>query len=107
MNSRINFPPRHMNTTTDNSRANEIEELQRRLNLLETKDQTPERVMQHDMHHDNPPKNTRAAQRTDMGANNDISEMRSYLKSVMETISAFDKRLTTQLNTGSIPSERS
>ena len=48
-----------------------------------------------------------AAQRTDMGANNDISEMRSYLKSVMETISAFDKRLTTQLNTGSIPSERS
>ena len=107
-NSRINFPPRHMNTTTDNSRANEIEELQRRLNLLETKDQTPERVMQHEViHHDNPPKNTSAAQRTDMGANNDISEMRSYLKSVMETISAFDKRLTTQLNTGSIPSERS
>ena len=90
-----------MNTTTDNSRANEIEELQRRLNLLE-------RVMQHEViHHDNPPKNTSAAQRTDMGANNDISEMRSYLKSVMETISAFDKRLTTQLNTGSIPSERS
>ena len=97
-----------MNTTTDNSRANEIEELPRRLNLLETKDQTPERVMQHEViHHDNPPKNTSAAQRTDMGANNDISEMRSYLKSVMETISAFDKRLTTQLNTGSIPSERS
>ena len=43
-NSRRNFPPRYTNTTTETSCGNEIEELQRRLNLLEAKDQTPKEL---------------------------------------------------------------
>ena len=100
--------PRETNTNTEqDSRNKEIEELRKRLNTLEAKDQTVERVVRHEiMQQDDNEKNMNTAQRMEMGANNDITEMKKYLKSVMETISVFDKQLTRQLDTGSIPSER-
>ena len=106
--SERNLPRETTTTTEQDSRNKEIEELRKRLNDLETKDETVERVVQHEIiQQDDNEKNLNTAQRMEMGTNNnDITEMKKYLKSVMETISGFDKQLTIQLNTGSIPSER-
>ena len=105
-NSKQNLPQQEVNITTERSRSKEIEELRKRLNTLEAKDETAETVIQHEViQQDESQKNMNTTQRMDMGANKELAEMKTYLKSVMETISAFDKRLTRQLNTGTTPSE--
>lgn len=109
-NSRRNLQLNRENTTTDSSmnpRNREIEELRQRLNQLESKDNSPEKVIQHQVLQDAPPKNTEPAQRTNMGTNHEISEMKTFLANVMATIKDFDSQLTNQLNTGPTPPERS
>ena len=56
-----------------------------------------------------PAKNVNEVQRSEMGQSKitEISEMKSFLVGVMDTIKEFDKLLTNQLNTDPTRSERS
>ena len=108
-NSKRNMNPNEINHQPNKTKDQQIEDLRRRLNQLESDDNTTEKVITRQvLEQDNPPKNTQAAQRKEMGKNNptDITEMKSFLGGVMETIKEFDKRLTNQLNTSPIHSER-
>ena len=69
----------------------------------------PEQVLSHHIVNlDAHTKNLDTAQKTEMGQNMaDITEMKNFLVGVMQTISEFDKRLTTQLNSVPTRSERS
>ena len=95
------------NVTRSGGRDQEIEELRKRLQQLEN--DPPEQVLNHIVNNDpTRTKNMETAQRKEMGQNiSDITEMKTFLAGVMETISAFDKQLTNQLNTGPTRSERS
>ena len=98
------------NDTQPGSRNEEIEELRRRLNQLEN-GQT-EKVLSHQVIQpesvNRNTKNANPAQRTETGQNkSEIAEMRNFLVGVIQTISEFDKRLTSQLNTDPTRSERS
>ena len=83
----------------------EIADLRSRLRTLEQNQ--PERVLLHHV------PNTETSQKNDNGAQRekgqnttDITEMKKFLVGVLETISAFDRRLTTQLNTSPTPSDK-
>ena len=94
------------NVTRTGGRDQEIEELRKRLQQLER--DPPEQVLNHIVNEDTRTKNMETAQKKGMGQNiTDITEMKTFLAGVMETISAFDKQLTKQLNTGPTRSERS
>ena len=94
------------NVTARNDKQ-EIEDLRRRLHQLENSQ--PEQVINHHIiNQDTNAKNLDTAQKREMGQSiSDITEMKSFLAGVMQTISEFDKRLTTQLSTDPTRSERS
>ena len=107
-NSKRNVSTIENHGTTTN-KDKEIEELRRRLNQLESGEKekvTSYQILQRDI--PPPPKNTNEAQRTDMSQSNttDITEMKSFLMGVMETIKEFDKRLTNLSSTVPIHSEK-
>ena len=75
--------------------------------LRDLEQNQPEQVLNHHIPNaETLPKNTIGAQRTTGQSTNDISEMKQFLVGVLETISAFDRRLTTQLDTCPTPSDK-
>ena len=106
-NSRRNLPHSEKHGTRG-ERDNEIEELRRRLKQLESGEK--EKVIHHQiLQSEIPAKNVNEVQRSEMGQSKitEISEMKSFLVGVMDTIKEFDKLLTNQLNTDPTRSERS
>ena len=83
----------------------EIAELRSQLRTLEQNQ--PEQVLSHHIPDiETGSKNDNVAQR-EKGQNvTEISDMKKFLVGVLETIRAFDKRLTTQLNTSPTPSDK-
>ena len=83
----------------------EIADLRSRLRTLEQNQ--PERVLLHHVPNtETNQKNDNGAQREKGQNTTDITEMKKFLVGVLETISAFDRRLTTQLNTSPTPSDK-
>ena len=66
------------------------------------KDQEPS-ITRHDNENQ---KNVIPAQRTIRGENKELTEMKSFISTVMETLKDYDKRLRVQLNTESTHLER-
>ena len=85
-------------------REKEIDQLRRRIDGLQTNKQSHETVIDQESsitRHDNENQEKRVipAQRTIRGENKELTEMKSFISTVMETLKDFDKRLTVQLNT--------
>ena len=83
--------------TTDDEREQENNILRDRIETLEReRRQVAESVS---LQHQGNQKNVNEAQSMKGPGENDLSEMKTYLTEVLKTISAFDKRLTTQMGT--------
>ena len=81
--------------TTDDEKEQEINILRDRIETMEReRRQVTEPVSSH---HQGNQKNVNEAQSMKGPGENDLSEMKTYLMEVLKTISAFDKRLTTQM----------
>ena len=94
------------NVRQTGGRNQEIEELRKRLHQLEN--DPPEQVLNHIVNSEPHTKNMETAQKKETGQNiSELTEMKNFLVGVMQTISDFDKRLTTHLSTGPTRSERS
>jgi hypothetical protein len=75
--------------------------------LRDLEQNQPEQVLNHHIPNaETLPKNMNGAQRATGQNTNDISEMKQFLVGVLETINAFDRRLTTQLDTCPTPSDK-
>ncbi len=104
-NSRRNLG--NNNQKRETNKDQEIEELRNRLQELERIQ--PEQVLYHQtFNQDTNSKNPNEAQKTKTSQNTtELSDMKNFLMGVMQTISDFDKRLTTHLNTSPTHSDRS
>ena len=83
---------------TDDEKDQEINILHDRLETMERerRQATGPVNQQHQNNHENQ-KNVNEAQSTKGPGNNELSEMKTFLTEALKTISAFDKRLTTQM----------
>ena len=104
-NSRRNIAPtRHREheatRKTENDKDHEILELKNQLELMERDRNQGEKVTNHYYRDDTNTnsKNETGAQKGKGPENNDLKEMKSYLKEVLQTINDFDTRLTSQID---------
>ena len=101
-NSQRKIAQEETSTSGIDAREKAIDQLRRRIDALQTnkqshetgKDQEPS-ITRHDNENQ---KNVIPAQRTIRGENKELTEMKSFISTVMETLKDFDKRLTVQLN---------
>ena len=109
--SQRNIAQEETTTSEVDARDKEIDELRRRIDALQANKQSHEKGKHQEptiARQDNEnQKNVTPAQRTNMGENKELTEMKSFISTVMETLKDFDKRLTIQLNTESTHLERS
>ena len=100
-NSRRNIAPRE----NENEKDRELKNLREQVRILKRNEPVPESILGHYSQKEAPepdtdvPKNAEMTQRGRGQEANNVQEMKKYLTEVLATISAFDRRLTEQLNT--------